>query len=77
MKTPSKKQQIPEGGETFPLAKCLADELGDVPAGTPITLAMFRRVLFRLADIRSGKILEPKAEPKPKLKPWVDEGNNA
>jgi hypothetical protein len=68
----SKKMgQIPEGGETFPLAKSLADELGDVPANTPVTLAMFRRCLFRLADLRSGKVQKPK--PKPNLKPWKDE----
>ena len=71
MNNPSKKPRtkIEEGGETFPLAKSLADELGGVPEGTPITLAMFRRVLFRLADLRSGKVHEP----KPKLKPWKDE----
>ena len=62
MKTPSKKiEKMPEGGETFPLAKSLADELGDVPVGTEITLAMFRRVLFRLADIRSGRVKKPNA----------------
>ena len=57
MKTLNNKPRtkIPEGGEKFPLAESLARELGDVPAGTPITLAMFRRVLFRLADIRSGR----------------------
>jgi len=61
MKTLEKKPRtkIPEGGETFPLAKSIADELGDVPAGTEITLAMFRRVLFRLADIRSGRVKKP------------------
>ena len=61
MKTLSKKSpsKIPEGGETFPLAKSIADELGDVPAGTPVTLAMFRRVLFRLADLRSGRVKKP------------------
>jgi hypothetical protein len=57
------RTKICEGGETFPLAKSLADELGDVPAGTPVTLAMFRRCLFRLADLRSSKVHEP----KPKL----------
>jgi hypothetical protein len=71
MKTLEKKPRTKmcEGGETFPLAKSLADELGDVPEGTPITLAMFRRVLFRLADLRSGKVHKP----KPKLKPWKDD----
>jgi len=48
-----------EGGPTFPLAKCIADELGDVPAGTMITLAMFERCLWRLADIRSGRVKKP------------------
>jgi hypothetical protein len=70
MKTPSKKTpRIEEGGETFPLAKSIADELGDVPAGTPVTMAMFRCCLFRLADLRSGKVHKP----KPKLKPWKDD----
>ena len=60
MKTPSKKQKIPEGGPMFPLAKSLADELGEPElAGEPITLAEFRRCLFRLADIRSGKVQKP------------------
>jgi len=56
MNNPSKKKKIPEGGETFPLAKSLADELGDVPAGTPVTMAMFQRCLYRLADLRSGRV---------------------
>jgi hypothetical protein len=61
MKTLNKKapNKIPEGGETFPLAKSLADELGDVPAGTPVTMAMFQRCLYRLADIRSGRVKKP------------------
>jgi hypothetical protein len=59
MKAPSKKQRIREGGETFPLAKSLANELGDVPAGTPVTMAMFQRCLYRLADIRSGRVKRP------------------
>jgi len=57
MKTPKKKKD--EGGETFPLAKSIADELGDGPAGTPVTLAMFQRCLYRLADIRSGRVKKP------------------
>jgi len=57
MKNP--KMKISEGGEMFPLAKSLADELGDVPAGTPVTLAMFQRCLYRLADIRSGRVKKP------------------
>jgi hypothetical protein len=64
MKTPSKKiEKIPEGGETFPLAKSIADELGDVPEGTPVTMAMFQRCLYRLADIRSGRVKKPSAVP--------------
>ncbi len=61
MKTLEKKprSKIEEGGETFPLAKSLADELGDVPAGTPVTMAMFQRCLYRLADIRSGRVKKP------------------
>jgi hypothetical protein len=55
MKTPRKK--IAEGGEMFPLAKSLADELGEPElAGEPITLAEFQRCLFRLADIRSARV---------------------
>ena len=68
MKTP--KMKISEGGEMFPLAKSIADELGDVPAGTPVTLAMFQRCLYRLSDLRSGKLSKVQ---KPKLKPWKDE----
>ena len=61
MKTLEKKprNKIPEGGETFPLAKAIADELGDVPEGTPVTMAMFQRCLYRLADIRSGRVQKP------------------
>ena len=60
MIAPRKKiEKIPEGGETFPLAESLARELGDVPAGTPITMAMFQRCLYRLADIRSGRVKKP------------------
>jgi len=58
MKTPKKK--ISEGGEMFPLAKSLADELGEPQlAGEPITLAEFQRCLWRLADIRSGRVKKP------------------
>jgi hypothetical protein len=75
MNTPKKKiEPIPEGGPTFPLCESIAIELGDVPPNTPVTLAMFQRCLFRLADIRAGKVHDPK--PKPKLKPWKDEKNN-
>jgi hypothetical protein len=60
MNTPrKKKQKIPEGGPMFPLAKALADELGDVPPGEPITLAEFQRCLYRLADLRSGRVKKP------------------
>ena len=40
----------------FPLAKVLADELGDIPEATLITQPEFKRVLFRIADIRAGRI---------------------
>ena len=63
MNNPSKKKTIPEGGDTFPLSPDLAAQLGDVPPNTPITLAMFRRVLFRLADIRSGCVKKPNMVP--------------
>jgi hypothetical protein len=60
MKAPRKKiEKIPEGGDTFPLAESIATELGDVPPNTPVTLAMFRRCLYRLADIRSGRVKRP------------------
>jgi hypothetical protein len=68
----SSKKKIPEGGPMFPLAKSIADELGEPDlAGEPITLAEFKRCLYRLADLRSGKVHKP----KPKLKPWKDEEN--
>ena len=52
--------RIEEGGETVAyLAKSLADQLGDVPAETPVTQAMFFRCLMRIADINSGKIKRP------------------
>jgi hypothetical protein len=62
VKTLAKKPRtkIEEGGVMFPLAKSLADELGEPElAGEPITLAEFRRCLFRLADIRSGRVKRP------------------
>jgi hypothetical protein len=40
----------------FPLAKSIADELGDIPAGTMLTLPEFQRCLWRLADIRAGRV---------------------
>ncbi len=43
----------------FPLAESLASELGDLEAGTLITMREFQRVLYRIADIRSGKIKKP------------------
>ena len=68
------KMKISEGGEMFPLAKSLADELGEPDlAGEPITLAEFQRCLYRLADIRSGKLQKIQ---KPNLKPWKDEEQN-
>lgn len=60
-----KKEKISEGGPMFPLAKSIADELGDVPAGEPITLAEFRRCLFRLADLRSGRAKKPTSTAEP------------
>src|SRR5258706_10257889 len=50
------RNRIAEGGPTFPLAASLADKLGDVPPGLPVTMAMFQRCLHRLADIKSGKV---------------------
>jgi hypothetical protein len=59
--SPNKKPRtkIEEGGETFPLSAELAEQLGDVPAGTMITLKQFQRCLYRLADIRSGRVKKP------------------
>jgi hypothetical protein len=57
-----RREPIAEGGPTFPLAKSLADELVDVPAGTPLTMAQFQRCLHRIADIRSGKVKKPEPQ---------------
>lgn len=54
-----RRSPIPEGGPTFPLAKCIADQLGDVPAETPVTLAMFERCIMRLVDIKTGRLKRP------------------
>jgi hypothetical protein len=43
----------------FPLAKSIADELGDIEPGTPITMREFQRCLFRIADIRAGRVKRP------------------
>ena len=61
MKTENKKprNKIDEGGPMFPLAESLARELGDIQPGEPITLAEFQRCLYRLADIRSGRVKKP------------------
>jgi hypothetical protein len=61
MKTLEKKprSKIEEGGPMFPLSADLAEQLGDVPEGTPVTMAMFQRCLYRLADIRSGRVKKP------------------
>jgi hypothetical protein len=40
----------------FPLAKSIADELGDIREGTLITMPEFQRCLYRIADIRAGKV---------------------
>jgi hypothetical protein len=44
----------------FPLAESLANELGDIEAGTLITQAEFKRCLWRLADLRAGRVKMPK-----------------
>jgi hypothetical protein len=57
---PPRKKRIEEGGPIVAyLSKDLAGLLGDVPEKTPLTYAMFFRVLMRLADIRSGKVKMP------------------
>ena len=53
------RNRIEEGGPTFPLAASLADKLGDVPPGLPVTMAMFQRCLHRLADIKAGRVQRP------------------
>jgi hypothetical protein len=45
----------------FPLADNLARELGDLQPGLMITQAEFERILWRLADIRAGKVKRPKS----------------
>jgi len=40
----------------FPLAESLANELGDIAPGTPVTMPEFQRCLYRIAEIRAGKI---------------------
>jgi len=52
--SPNKIDTIEEA--TFPLAKGLAEQLGDVPEGAMITMKQFRLCLWRLADIRSGRV---------------------
>jgi len=52
--------RIEEGGETVAyLSKNLADRLGDVAPGTPLTQAMLFRVLMRIADLKAGKVQRP------------------
>jgi len=54
------RKRIEEGGQIVAyLSENLADKLGDVPAGTPLTQAMLFRVLMRIADIKSGKVQRP------------------
>jgi hypothetical protein len=53
-------RRIEEGGPIVAyLSKDLADKLGDVPAGTPLTQSMFFRCLMRVADLKSGKVQRP------------------
>ena len=40
----------------FPIAEKLANELGDIAPGTMITMREFTKCLWRLADIRAGKV---------------------
>jgi len=52
--------RIAEGGPVIAyLSKNLADQLGDVAPGTPLTQAMLFRVLMRVADLKSGKVQRP------------------
>jgi hypothetical protein len=57
---PPRKKRIEEGG---PIVVCLskdfADKLGHVPEKTPLTYAMFFRVLMWLAEIRSVNAQAP------------------
>ncbi len=39
----------------FPLAESLANALGDIAPGTPLTAPELQRCLRRVADIRAGK----------------------
>jgi hypothetical protein len=58
--TPPWFNRIAEGGPVIAyLAKSLADQLGDVPEGLPLTEGMFFRCLMRIADINSGKVERP------------------
>ena len=40
----------------FPLAESLANELGDIAPGTMLTMREFQRCLYRIADIRAGRV---------------------
>jgi hypothetical protein len=55
-------RSIEEGGPKFAINTDMAERLGDVPVGTEITLAQFKRVLWRLADIREGRVQRPGPE---------------
>jgi len=46
----------------FPLSEELANQLGDIAPGTMITMPEFKRCLWRLADIRSGKVKRANTE---------------
>jgi hypothetical protein len=46
------REKLPQ----FPLAESLANELGDIAPNTMLTMPEFKRCLWRLADIRAGKV---------------------
>ena len=52
------RQKLP----MFPLSEELANQLGDIAPGTMITMPEFKRCLWRLADIRSGKVKRANTE---------------
>jgi len=60
------RKRIEEGGPIVAyLSEHLANQLGDVPAGTPLTQAMLFRVLMRVADLKSGKVQRPTPATQP------------
>jgi len=55
------RKRLEEGGPIVAyLQQSWADKLGDVPEGTPLTLAMFFRVMMRMHDIDVGKVNRPR-----------------